>query len=52
MAGTGKRRNRGKKAPADAWERWQLVASIVRVVIEVAGPWLDRLGGGGPGRLL
>lgn len=52
MARTGKRRNRGKKATADAWERWQLVTSIVRIMIEIVQPWLDRFGGGGPGRLL
>jgi hypothetical protein len=50
MAGTGKRRNRGKKATADRWERWQLVSSVLRIV-EIALEWLDR-GGGGPGRLL
>jgi len=51
MAGTGKHGNRGKKAPANAVERWQLAASIVRILIEVVGPWVDRIGGG-PGRIL
>ena len=51
MARTGKRRNRGKKATAEGWERWQLLASIARIVIEIVQPWLDHFIGGGPGRL-
>jgi hypothetical protein len=49
MARTGKRRDNGKKATADRWERWQLVSSILRIA-EIALELLDR--GGGPGRLL
>lgn len=48
-----KNRQRGaKQEAADIWVRWQLLASITRIVIEILEPWLDRFAGGGPGRLL
>jgi hypothetical protein len=47
-----RRRNGGNRAAAERWARWQLLAAIVRIVIAVAQPLLDRyLGGGGPGHL-
>jgi hypothetical protein len=53
LARPGKRRrNGGKRAATDRWERWQLLASIARIVIEVVQPLIDRFfGGGGPGQL-
>jgi hypothetical protein len=47
-----KKRRRDKQETADAWVRWQLLASITRIVIEIAQPLLERFGGGGPGHLL
>ena len=47
-----RRRNGGRRTAVDGWERWQLLASIARIVIEVAQPLLDHFfGGGGPGHL-
>jgi hypothetical protein len=46
---SGKRRD-GRQATPNAWERWQLFASITRIVVEILEPWLDRFGG--PGRLM
>ena len=40
-----------KQETADAWARWQLLASITRIVIEIVQPLLDRYGGGA-GRIL
>jgi hypothetical protein len=34
------------------WIAWQLLTSIIRIVVEILEPWIDRLGGGGPARLL
>lgn len=43
----------GRRETAGKWERWQFLATVTRVVIEVLEPLIDRyLGGGGPGRLL
>ena len=47
MARAGKRRRGGVRATADRWARWQLLATIARIVIDV----LDRFVGGGPGHL-
>ena len=54
MARPGKRRrNGGNRAATDGWERWQLFASIARIVIEIMQPLIDRfIDGGGPGHLL
>jgi hypothetical protein len=49
-----KRRHRdGGRAAAGRWERWQLLATILRIVVEIVEPLLgDRwFGGGGSGRL-
>jgi len=43
-----KHRHGGKQAATDKWQRWQLVATVVRIVVDL----LDRFAGGGPGRLL
>jgi hypothetical protein len=49
MSKPGKnRRHGGKQAVTDRWQRWQLVATVVRIVVDL----LDRFAGGGPGRLL
>ena len=52
MTKSGKRKRDGRQAAADAWGRWQLFASVTRIVIEIVQPWLDRFAGSGPGRLL
>jgi hypothetical protein len=53
MARPAKSRHRdGRRAAAERWERWQFLAAIARIVIDVLEPWLDHWsGGGGPGRL-
>jgi hypothetical protein len=43
-----KRRHSGKQAATDRWERWQLAATVIRIVVDV----FDRFTGGGPRRLL
>jgi hypothetical protein len=48
---SGRHRHDGQEA-ADTWARWQLLASITRIGIEIMQPLLDRFLGGGPGRLL
>jgi hypothetical protein len=44
-------RSASGRARAGQMERWQLVASFVRIAIELLEPFLDHLYGG-PGRLL
>ncbi len=52
MARPGKRRRNGDiRVATDEWERWQLLATIARIVIEVVQPLLDHFLGGGPGHL-
>jgi hypothetical protein len=41
-----KKHQHDKQETADAWVRWQLLASIARIVIEIVQPLLDRYGGG------
>ena len=50
MARPVSRRHDGKRADAARWARWQFVATLVRVAIEVID--LFDHGGSGPGRLL
>jgi hypothetical protein len=41
-----KKHQHDKQATADAWARWQLLATITRIVIDIVQPLLDRSGGG------
>jgi hypothetical protein len=52
MARPGKRRRGGNRAAGDRWERWQLLATAARFVVELLDLLRNQLtGGGGPGRL-
>ena len=49
MSKSGKNRRRSvEQAAADRWQRWQLLATVVRIAVDL----FDRFAGGGPGRLL
>jgi hypothetical protein len=49
---SGKGRRGSNRATTDAWERWQLYASITRIVMAILQPLIDRFTDTGPGRLL
>jgi len=45
MTRTGKkRRHGGKQTVTDRWQRWQLAATVIRIVVDL----LDRFAGAGP----
>ena len=52
MSKSKNRHRDAKQEAGDTWVRWQVLTSIIRIAIDILQPWLDRLGGGGPGRLL
>jgi hypothetical protein len=50
MARSTTRHHDGKRSSAERWARWQFVATVIRVVVEIID-MIDH-GGTGPGRLL
>ena len=49
MSKSGKNRRRnGEQAATDRWQRWQLLATVVRIVVDL----FDHFAEGGPRRLL